>query len=212
MAEHPVKPGNPASKKITQNRVRMVLTIDDHRNNEKFRLMHPDVVFEGYSKPKKKKAHKLHSVHKHSHHVKTKHIPRSSVPNGHAAAGHAAVPIGDDALHDFLHDEHEGENDSEEQSGSGDDFLFHELMNEDFDLDLDDQHFSGAYPESNGNSDGSVTHDEVDSMPAPTNLSVASLTLEPQIDSGDGIPTYVASLLFSTFGNDSEYEVRIMKQ
>jgi len=212
LAEQPPRAGNPASKKIIQNRARMVLTIDDHRNNEKFRLMHPDVIFEGYSKPKKKKAHKLHSVHKHNHHIKTKHIPHGNVPNGHAAAGNVPVPIGDDDFHDFLHDEHEGENGSEDQVEGGDDFLFHELMNEDFDLALDDQHFGGGYPESNGNSDGSVSHDESDSMPAPTNLSVASLTLEPQISSGDGIPTYVASLLFSTFGNDSEYEVRIMKQ
>jgi len=212
LADHPVHGGNPASKKIVQNRHRLVLPIDDHRNNEKFRLTHPDVVFEGLSKPKKKKASKLHPIHKHNHHIKTKHIPHGHVPNSHAKSGDVSMTPEDDALYNLMYEEHVQDNDSEENGDGSEDFLFHEMINEEFDLFLDDQYFGGTYPEPNGNINGSVVHDEYENLPPPTNLSISSVTLEPQVISGDGIPTYVASLFFSTIGNDDEYEIRIMKQ
>ena len=204
--------GSPSNKKILQNHHRMVLPEDDPRNNETFRLHHPNVVFEGKTKKNKNKIDKHHSVHRHQHYNKTKPIPHVNVPNGHPAAGAALSSIENPDTVNLALGSNDLENYENDISEGGESFLFHEMMNESFDLSLDDKYYGGSTPVVNGPSDGVVRNDNVSYIPAPTNLAIATVTLEPQISTGDGIATYAASLFFNTIGNDTDYEIRIMKQ
>lgn len=204
--------GNPASKKILQNHHRIILPEDDPRNNENFRRLHPNVVFQGQSKKNKRQVKKLNSVDRHHQHTQTILTSHSNTSQGHPAAGQALASVENNDTVSLILGSSSLESDPNDVTEGGEDFLFHEMMQESFDLQQDDRYYGGSIPTANGPTDGVVGQENFAHITPPTNLSIGTITLEPQVNAGDGIATYAASLFFNTIGNDTDYEVRIMKQ
>jgi len=180
----------------------IILPIDDPRNNPSFRSRHPNVKFEGYSKKKVPKASDLHPVEKHNPTTKTKSKPPSVTLPTHAAPGAAPLGLGDPISATL---------DSDLETSEDDNFVMGEVEAE----HNDTTHDSATEPNTGGDvvklSEGIQQNYLENSITPPTNLSINNLTLISETDSGDGIPTYVASLEFDVEDASNQYEIRIAK-
>lgn len=205
------KSGSPATKRIQQHDHRIVLPIDDQRNNPKFRREHPNVVFEGKKKPKVVHPKKHHPAVKHRKDTKAHHVVAKKKPTGQPAPRTPDVPL-DPTITELVDGPDISEAIADDAEEGGESFLFNELVDESFDLDMDDALYNGATAIPSGFLDGVNTTDTAPNLTPPENLSVANVTLEAQVNAQDGNATYAGTLLFTSTGFDEDYEIRIMKQ
>ena len=205
------KSGNPATKKIQQHDHRLVLPIDDSRNNPKFRREHPNVVFEGKKKPKVVHPKKQHPAVKHSKETKAHHIAPKKKPTSHPSP-RTPVITSDPSITDLIDGPDPEDEILDDTEDDGESFLFNELVDENYDMESDMVLYNGSTAIPAGVLEGVNTSDTAPTLTPPENLSVANLTLEAQTDAQDGIATYAATLAFSSTGYDEDYEVRIIKQ
>jgi hypothetical protein len=206
------KSGQPASRSAVQNERRIVLPIDDPRNNPRYRHLHPNVVFEGKSEKKHKKA-KHHTHHKkHDHHTKTKKHHHGHHSHAHPTAHNPVRHAGQNADDDMEYSEYtEVDGDDEYSNDQGEDFAFHEMIGEEYDVHSDGYENNGWTPTPIGTTNGTITTETVTHLAPPQNIRI-EVTPDAQTNSGDGIPTYMAALYFSSDAVADDYEIRIVKQ
>lgn len=201
---------NPAKVNL-QNDFRFTLPEDDHRNNPKFRKAHPHVKFEGKRKPRVLKHNTAHLVAKHN--PKTKTIILAPKKNISTQPRPGELPdSGVNPDKEDMNLEVSGLTFDPDEGADIGGFLFHEIAHEMYDANADMELNTGTNSAPAGVTLGANTSTDTVLLDPPTALSIATITIDAQTLSTDGIPTYMASLGFNAadFGND--FEIRILKQ
>lgn len=204
MTQNP-QSGRSDSTNIVRSNRPFVLPIDDPRNNPKFRKAHPQVKFEGHSKPRVAKNKDLHPAQKHRPEIKTKHKQgRLGTHSSHAPAGSVSPAIGNHT--DSLIDGNPSDSDGDE-----DGFSMHEVADEAYTPEQDANEYGHAGLDRLRAIDGVVADTQDHNIAAPTNLSVDSFLFMTEGLDGTGVPTYSATLSFDSEIGYQDYEIRIVK-
>jgi hypothetical protein len=218
----PPSSGNHANRRINHHQRIVHLHVDDSRNNAAFKKTHPNVVFDlparGRTRPH---AGNSPSVNRHNPpaHNPTTHTPQPSQVNPHAPASVPQAPASTPPASssspqdmDTQYGEIVAVFEESDSDNPQNDFIFYEMINENFDLFMDDSQYNGTNAVPGGPTEGVHTQEEKNNLIPPSDISVLSITQEPQISSGDGIATYAVSLSFNSESSDVDYELRIVKQ
>ena len=198
--------GNPAAKNIVEHDHRIILTVDDPRNNASYRRSHPNVIFQGHSRPSVRIPSDHHPARRHQH--TTSILPLTSM----AAQSHTTVQSYNNAQQISLNENANGigqSNSTESNENSGD-FLFHEVIGESYDMNSDFNYYEVDTISQGSPQSGLSLDESSDSSFVPSNLNIG-VNPEVQTSSLDGIATYRAAITFSTDIPAEDYEVRIIK-
>lgn len=203
------KSGKPAVKPALQNHPPIVLPVDDPRNNAKYKKEHPYVTFKGKSKPPVKKVPALPRTKVSKPVTKVKPIPQSGIPKTHPKVTVHTQDYDDDTVSAV---EQSLDLDSDSDNFNSDaPFLFHEIAQENYDVDYDNE-LGGTIDPSVLSTEGVITSETSDVLTPPSNLAVDDITITAQVNSKDGLPTYTATLSFNANDFDEDYEIRLVKK
>ena len=191
----------------------MTLPVDDPRNNARFRRLFPNVKFEGKSKnPKKVLPGQYPSVQRNNPNVSLVQPPNLGNPSSHSSPNNT-VPSAQvaDQLAERTNTPEVDPNENPDNLGA---FSFYDVASEGYTAGLDSTRNDSQNSNINrvGANTGATNSNLTNPVNIPTNLNVYNITLSPQISSGDGIATYVATVSFDAPFPADDYEVRLVKQ
>lgn len=203
MTQRPTS-GKPDITSVVRQRKHLILPIDDPRNNDRYRKAHPDVIFKGYSKPKILGYSDLNPAERNRPGIRTSNnTTTQAAHSSHAPAGNPSL-----AQSDYVNDLLDSEIPEASGSGESDEpFFYYEVSSEDY---VPEDY--GYQPVRNSrSSEGVSTDEDGGELIPPTNLYVYDIAVIPEVDSSDGIPTYMATLTFDAENSADDYEIRIVK-
>ena len=165
---------------------------------------HPEVKFEGLRPRKVAVRDDLHPIKRNKPGVKTKIFTgdKGHHPT-HAGAGQVSPGMGNAALKMLSEADEDADTDS---------YMFYEIADESYTLKDDYEMNSDEDMRVLRNSEGSNEIDDVKDIQPPQNIMVEDIAVVPQTESTDGVPTYMASIIFDDAELGDEYEIRIVKK
>ena len=195
---------------VQQNRHKITIPIDDPRNNKKFLNAHPDVKVAGKTPKRVPKHDELHPAKKHKPSTKINKVPAPKHPHAHLPPGKPKKIVGE--IDDIAIENEPNDIENNGEPEEGENFLFHELAHESYDLETHSESQSSDSQSYARSSEGVETVPLENAIQPPSALSVDNATMTPQLDSMDGIPTYTAVLNFDSGNFSGDYEIRVIKQ
>ena len=195
--------GRPDVTGVSRNQKQLIIPIDDERNNARFRHRHPNIIFQGYRKKSVPKYHDLPPLLRNRPHTRINHPVISGRSSPHSAVGQTPQALGDPVDDAFSNDYN--------PSNAENNFLFHEVADENYTLEDDANNNSDADRDVIRAYEGASQGSSENNLSIPVNLSISNITTNAQIESTDGIPTYVTTLTFDVDVPADDYEVRIVK-
>lgn len=207
----PQKSGKPAIKTILQNEQKIHLYEDDPRNNEKFRKAHPNVVFEGIAPVPFNLPENVNSIKRHRNETDTKNFVSINGQENPKSGFEFISALEKSLRRKKNFDKDPARHNLIKRLEDENQFLFHEMLHEMYDLERDDDHESGADHLPTQKIEGAdQSHDNLSLLP-PVNLVAAvqqpDLSTSPQ----GGQPTWEVTLNFDVDGLTDDYEIRVIK-
>jgi len=211
----PPNSGNHANRRVNHHEKIIHLHVDDSRNNAKYKKTHPNTVFDLPARGRARShAGNKNPVHRHNpvHHQTTTPIPPTHLESPHAPSSSAPSIPDSEQDKDTQYGENVGDFGQSESDDPQQDFIFYEMMNENFDLFADDSQYNGTNSAPGGPTNGVLVGQATSPLIPPAGIQVLSITKEAQISTGDGIATYAVAISFDSQSADTDYEVRFIKQ
>lgn len=207
----PQKSGIDAIKTIIQNEPKIHLYENDPRNNRKFRTAHPNVVFDLIAPISIITPNTVNTVKKHRHEINTKNIIDV---NGQKLPEPGRPPLSSmdkELKKRKLFGRNPVDNKFLKYHEDSKHFLFHEMVNESYDIAMDDEHESGADHQPVQIVSGADHTEENTSLTPPVNLVASVQSTDLAQSPQGGQPTWETTLNFDVDGLADDYEIRIIK-